>query len=109
MPKVPLIKVAELSDGDCRSVQAAGRAVAVVNLQGEFHALDDRCPHEGAPLGQGFVIGESIICPWHAWEFEVRTGLCRRKRQCVQTYRTSIEGDWVMVEVPWAAESAPED
>ena len=45
---------------------------AVCNAGGEIHALDGICPHAGGPLGQGALHGTTLVCPWHAWEFDCR-------------------------------------
>ena len=48
--------------------------VALFNVDGRFHAVSNRCPHRGGPLGQGFVDGAEVSCPWHNWTFDVTTG-----------------------------------
>jgi len=52
-----------------------GNTYAVCNADGELHALDGVCPHAGGPLGQGALHGSTLVCPWHAWEYDCRTGL----------------------------------
>lgn len=52
-----------------------GNTYAVCNADGELHALDGVCPHAGGPLGQGALHGTTLVCPWHAWEYDCRTGL----------------------------------
>ena len=85
--------VAEIPPGERRLVEANGKRVVVFNLGGEFFALSDRCPHQGGSLAAGPVMGlvespcpgeysygragEIIRCPWHAWEFDIRTGKSR--------------------------------
>jgi nitrite reductase (NADH) small subunit len=49
--------------------------ICLANVNGEFSALDNVCPHRGGPLGQGSVEGESVICPWHSWTFNLKTGI----------------------------------
>ncbi len=56
-------------------LQADGRAVLVCNVDGSFYAVDGVCPHRGAPLAHGALHGHTIVCPWHAWEFDCRTGV----------------------------------
>jgi nitrite reductase (NADH) small subunit len=53
---------------------AAGRIVAIVNVDGRYHALDGLCPHQGGPLGTGSLCGTVLTCPWHGWQFDVVTG-----------------------------------
>jgi nitrite reductase (NADH) small subunit len=70
----PAIPADELPPGRAAEVTVGGRAVALFNVGGRFHALDGRCPHRGGPLGQGFVEGPRVSCPWHNWTFDVTTG-----------------------------------
>jgi nitrite reductase/ring-hydroxylating ferredoxin subunit len=55
-------------------VVLGGEPVALFNVQGTFHALGGRCPHRGGPLGQGYLDGSRVSCPWHDYTFEVTTG-----------------------------------
>lgn len=71
---LPALAVADLPPGRAAEVTVGGRQVALFNLGGSFHALVNRCPHRGGPLGQGFVEGSEVSCPWHNWTFDVTTG-----------------------------------
>jgi nitrite reductase/ring-hydroxylating ferredoxin subunit len=80
----------EIPPGSRRIVEVAGRSIGVFNVDGTFHALRNRCPHQGGPLCEGQILaaiaspgpgrydhrpGDAVIrCPWHAWEFDLRTG-----------------------------------
>ena len=82
--------VDEIAPGERKIVEVAGRSIGVFNVGGEFFALRDRCPHQGGPLCRGVLWGsvtasvpgeydysrpgEILRCPWHGWEFDVRTG-----------------------------------
>jgi nitrite reductase (NADH) small subunit len=55
---------------------AGGEPYAVCNVDGVMYAVAGACPHAGGPLGFGALHGHSIVCPWHAWEFDCRTGEC---------------------------------
>jgi nitrite reductase (NADH) small subunit len=70
----PVIAVASLPPGQAAEVTVDGQTVAVFNVDGTFHALAGRCPHRGGPLGQGFLDGSQVSCPWHNWTFDVTTG-----------------------------------
>lgn len=48
--------------------------VAVFNVDGAFHALENSCPHQGGPIADGWLEGSTVTCPWHAWCFDVRSG-----------------------------------
>ncbi len=71
---VRAIAVADLPPGQAAEVTVGGETLALFNVEGAFHALTNRCPHRGGPLGQGFVEGAEVSCPWHNWTFDVRTG-----------------------------------
>jgi len=71
---LPAVAVADLPPGQAREVSLGGQVVALFNVGGTFHALPNRCPHRGGPLGQGFVDGAQVSCPWHNWTFDVTTG-----------------------------------
>lgn len=75
MPEfVRAIAVADLSPGQATELTLEGEPVALFNVGGTFHALVNRCPHRGGPLGQGFLEGAEVSCPWHNWTFNVTTG-----------------------------------
>ena len=57
-----------------RIVEVEGRDLVLVNVDGQFYALDNRCPHQGGPLGRGTVEDGAIVCPWHGWRWDPRSG-----------------------------------
>jgi len=71
---VRAIAVADLPPGQATEVTVEGQPIALFNVGGTFHALVNRCPHRGGPLGQGFLDGVEVSCPWHNWTFNVTTG-----------------------------------
>jgi nitrite reductase/ring-hydroxylating ferredoxin subunit len=70
----PVPEARNLPPGKGISVSVAGKRVALFNLEGTIHAIDDTCPHVGAPLGGGWLDGHTVACPMHGWEFDIRTG-----------------------------------
>jgi nitrite reductase (NADH) small subunit len=74
MAFVRAIAVGDISAGTIREVDVAGRKVAVANVGGAFHAIDNTCLHRGGPLGEGVLEGKMVTCPWHGWEYDVTTG-----------------------------------
>ena len=130
--------VADIPPGGRKLVTADGRAIVVFNLGGEFFALSNRCPHRGGSLCQGNLTGlvlsdepgeynytrrgEIIRCPWHSWEFDIRTGKSwcdpekikapvARPAPKLSTSRTagrfgvSVEKGTKLVEGPYVAET----
>lgn len=98
-----LIKVAELGEltpGHGKLVQVDGEDVALFNVNGTYYALGAECPHEGGPLHEGEVDGDSIICPWHAFDFHVKTGECSVDPELrVKAYVVKTTGNEVCIEV----------
>ena len=71
------IRIASLTDcppGVALERVADDRVVALFNVEGQLHALDGVCPHQGGPLGQGELTGCIVTCPWHGWQFDVGSG-----------------------------------
>ena len=65
---------AELADGALKRVIVAGNPMVLIRVGECYGALDNRCPHAGGPLGQGNVQDNMVICPWHEWAYDCRTG-----------------------------------
>jgi nitrite reductase (NADH) small subunit len=55
-------------------VSVQGRALCVANVDGAICVLDGTCPHEGGPLGEGTIENGRVVCPWHAYAFDVHSG-----------------------------------
>lgn len=53
-----------------------GREIALFKVQGQVFALENVCPHMGGPLGEGDIEGTCITCPWHGWQFDIKSGTC---------------------------------
>lgn len=84
----------------CRSVAAEGRQFCLVRLEGGFHALDDECPHKGAPLGAGHVENGKVYCPLHGWCFHAATGASESNpAKPARHYATKVEGSEVWIGV----------
>lgn len=96
---VKIATVSELPTDDSAQEFVVGeRTICVAKVNGEYRALDNVCPHEGGPLGQGFVDGTKIVCPWHGWEVEAKTGNANGD-PAVPVYELRIQGDDVLVKL----------
>ena len=96
-------KTTDIPDGTAKAFEVDGVMVAVFNVGGAFSAMDDCCPHQGAPLSEGYLEGDCVTCPWHAWRFNVSDGRWMDtpgSKLKVETYETRIVGDEVQVCVP---------
>jgi len=62
------------AEGTVKEFVVNGRALCVATVNGTACVLDGTCPHEGGPLGEGSIEGGKVVCPWHAYAFDVKTG-----------------------------------
>ena len=115
----------EIAPGTCKIVTVKGREIGVFHIGSEFFALINRCPHQGAPLCRGAVVNrleapmpgeyrlapksEMIKCPWHCWEYDIRTGQswCDPKSVRARQYQVTIEAGAELVKGPYVAETFP--
>ena len=115
----------DLPPGSRKRITIAGRTIALFNIGGEMFAILDRCPHQGGSLCGGKLIGlleskepgeyrytrpnEILRCPWHGWEFDMRTGksYCDPDRVRTRTYDVVVAGGREVVEGPYIAETFP--
>lgn len=103
---VEVAKAEELAPGEGRTVAAGDLRLALFNDGGEFHAVDDACPHQGGSLGGGLLHQGRVICPLHSWVFELRSGRCPRDtHEPVEVYRTRCTDGVVEVHLPDAEEA----
>ena len=98
------VKVATVSDipqGSGLCVTAGEKKIALFNVRGTIHAIDDTCTHRGGPLSEGELTGTEVTCPWHGGLFNVTTGavLGAPATQDVSSYKVRVEDNDVEVEV----------
>jgi nitrite reductase (NADH) small subunit len=92
--------LAELPPGCGKPVEVNGKAIALFNVGGKVYAIDNTCLHRGGPLGEGMLEGEVVTCPWHMWEYNVRTGeFVANPEIKVATYPVQVEGTDIKVAV----------
>jgi 3-phenylpropionate/trans-cinnamate dioxygenase ferredoxin subunit len=102
-------RVDEIPPGSRKIVRIAGRSIGVFNVEGEFYAVRNRCPHQGAPLCEGKLWGvlraavpgtfeyeqrkQILTCVWHGWEFDLKTGQswCEPQRLRVRSYSVGVD------------------
>jgi nitrite reductase/ring-hydroxylating ferredoxin subunit len=130
MPRHVVARADELPPGSRKLVRAGSRAILVLNVNGELFALSDACPHRGGSLFRGKLTGavsssapgryalarcgEILRCPWHGWEFDIRTGRswCDPARVRLARYAVSVEAGARLAAEPHVAEAfsvAPDD
>ncbi|MYH89451.1 MAG: non-heme iron oxygenase ferredoxin subunit [Gammaproteobacteria bacterium] len=69
-----VVAVGDLPPGKHMSVEVEGAVMVLVNLDGEFYAIEDICTHDGSDISSGCVVDGSIECPRHGARFDIRTG-----------------------------------
>lgn len=125
MPRHLIAPTSEFPPGTRRLVTVNGRAIVVFNVNGEYLALLNRCPHNGGSLVEGALTGlleasepgeyrysrqgEIIRCPWHGWEFDLRTGrsFCSGLLARARPIKTGVDKGSAILEGPYRAETIP--
>ena len=99
---VAVARIDELADGEMKQVPAQGTEVLLARINGKYHAVGASCPHYGAPLVEGVLNGERLVCPWHHACFDVTTGnlLEPPAIDALPCYEVRTENDQVVVRVP---------
>ena len=82
-------------------VQATGQNLALFNVEGNYYAIENTCPHRGGPLAEGPVEGDAVTCPWHGSKFNIKTGavLAPPADRGVKSFPVRVSGENVEVEV----------
>jgi nitrite reductase/ring-hydroxylating ferredoxin subunit len=125
LPKHPVAKPDEIAPGEAKLFTVDGRDIAVFNVEGVFYAIANECPHEGGPLCRGRIVPlfdsdapgeyhltrsrELLKCPWHGWEFDIKTGqsYCDPRRVRAKAYEIHVESGATLVEGPYQVETFP--
>jgi nitrite reductase/ring-hydroxylating ferredoxin subunit len=101
MTSIQVGKLADLPPDSVMEVMVGEQPYAICNVGGSVHALSGVCIHRGGPLGQGHIHEGRVVCPYHLWEFDCRTGeydfdAARR----VPTYEVRVENGEILLQVP---------
>ena len=93
-------KVSDIDEGKSQLVSAQGKELALFKVDGKIYALENACSHRGGPLVEGYLEGSEVTCPWHAWAFDVKTGVCSTVPDMKHpTFKVKTEHDEVFVEL----------
>ena len=100
-------RVADLAEGEGKTVSVGGKLVALFRVGDQVHAIDDVCPHMGASLAGGYVEDGIVTCPWHAWRFGIHDGRwCDNPKIKIDAFEVRVAGDDIQVRVPPKASQA---
>ncbi len=98
--KIKVATVSEIPPGQRLVVEAAGKQIAIFNVNGKLVACENVCLHRGGPLGEGDIDELIVTCPWHGWQYDLATGECLMNPMAkIPLYPVFVESDEVWVEV----------
>lgn len=87
--------------GEGRAYTVAGHTIAVFRQRdGRLFATHNHCPHRSGPLADGIVGAGTVICPLHAWKFDLATGRCLGEEVTLQTYPVRAVNGRIVVDIP---------
>jgi len=101
---MPFIKFTTQSElppvNEAKEFPCGSKTICIANVNGEYSAMDNVCLHRGGPLGQGMVEGSKVICPWHGWAWDVKTGAADQDSSMrIAVYPLKLENGNVLVEI----------
>ena len=102
MPEyVKVAQVSEIEPNHGKMVEVQGKKIALFNVNGQFHAIDNTCTHRGGPLSEGELEGDEVTCPWHGAKFKVSSGevLSPPAPQGVNSYKVRVNGPDIELEL----------
>ena len=92
------MKCADLEIGKSAIIEVGDKEIALFNYKGNFYAIDNTCPHRGAPLGEGRIEEGILICPNHEWRFELKSGWCPQNPELsTEVYPIKVHEDKIYV------------
>ena len=101
MGKILVGKTLEMPPGKLNKVSVDGKEVLVVNLDGNYFAMDDTCTHSGASLSEGQLDGSTVTCPWHGSTWDCKTGKLEKfpaKINDLKSFKVIVESDNIFIE-----------
>lgn len=102
------LKLVDLPPGESRCVQLGELQLGLFRDNGDLFAIDNLCPHRGAPLHEGFVTDGYVTCPWHQWQFQLNDGVCRNIPNVrVARFPVEVRDGAIWVDVPSSPKPDP--
>ena len=94
-------RVGDVPEGEGKPVQVGNKIIALFCVNGQYHAIDDVCPHMGASLSGGYQEDGIVTCPWHGYQYNLRTGNCLTVPDAeLERFAVTVLGDTIYVDVP---------
>lgn len=87
------------ANNQAKEIPCGDKLICVANVNGEIHAMENTCLHRGGPLGAGVIESGKVICPWHGWAWDPKTGQTQAPGAKVAVYAVKIENGDVMIEI----------
>ena len=98
--KYRVASVDEIPEGRSLLVEIQSKSIGIFRFNGNFFAADDTCPHKGGSLHEGTVEDSVVSCPWHEWQFDLRTGICPiNPPSKIETYPIWVEGSDIYIDI----------
>jgi NADPH-dependent 2,4-dienoyl-CoA reductase/sulfur reductase-like enzyme/nitrite reductase/ring-hydroxylating ferredoxin subunit len=100
--KTPVCKLSDIADGEMKEVSVGETPVLLARIDGRCYAVAAHCTHYGAPLVDGYLSGDTIVCPWHHACFNARTGALEEPPalDSLASYPIRIENGEIFVDMP---------
>jgi len=104
LPVATFVRIAPQSElppiDEAKEFPCGDKTICIANVNGSYSAMDNVCLHRGGPLGQGTVEGSKVVCPWHGWEWDTKTGAATQDPSMkIAVYPLKIENGDVLVEL----------
>ena len=97
---VTVARVEDVPPGTVAAVKAGDEEIALAHVDGEFYATQQHCLHLKGPLGEGRIDDHVLTCPWHGWQYDVRTGENEFDRAIqLRTYPVHVSNGEVQIEL----------
>lgn len=101
MPFTKLTSQSELPAADtAKEFSCGNKEICIANVNGSYSAMDNVCLHQGGPLGQGMIENGKVVCPWHGWAYDPKTGAVDHNANAkVAIYPLKIENGDVLIDI----------
>jgi len=88
------------AEGEAKEISCGERVICVANVNGTISAMDNVCLHRGGPLGQGVIEGDKLVCPWHGWQWNPKTGeAAHNPKAKIAVHPLKIENGDVLIDL----------